>query len=136
MEADELLVATGRRPATGDIGLETVGLEAGSTVKVDDSMRATGVSDGWLYAVGDINGRAPCSPTWAQYQARVCGDVIAARAKGDEPDDLPGLRDWRTRTARRRSSSPTRRWPRSAGPRRRPAPRGSTSAWSSTTWPR
>ncbi|MFB9677266.1 dihydrolipoyl dehydrogenase family protein [Streptosporangium vulgare] len=91
VEADELLVATGRRPATGDIGLETVGLEAGSTVKVDDSMRATGVSDGWLYAVGDINGRALLTHM-GKYQARVCGDVIAARAKG-EPDDLPGLRD-------------------------------------------
>ncbi|WP_329079364.1 MULTISPECIES: dihydrolipoyl dehydrogenase family protein [unclassified Streptosporangium] len=91
VEADELLVATGRRPATGDLGLETVGLEAGRTVEVDDSMRATGVSGDWLYAVGDVNGRALLTHM-GKYQARVCGDVIAARAKG-EPDDLPGLRD-------------------------------------------
>ncbi len=91
VEADELLVATGRRPATGDLGLETVGLEPGRTVEVDDSMRATGVSGGWLYAVGDVNGRALLTHM-GKYQARVCGDVIAARAKGGS-DDLPGLRD-------------------------------------------
>ncbi|GAA3029709.1 NAD(P)/FAD-dependent oxidoreductase [Streptosporangium longisporum] len=91
VEADELLVATGRRPATGDLGLETVGLEAGKIVEVDDSMRATAVGDGWLYAVGDVNGRALLTHM-GKYQARVCGDVIAARAKGG-PDDLPALRD-------------------------------------------
>ncbi|MGC5012235.1 dihydrolipoyl dehydrogenase family protein [Streptosporangium sp. DT93] len=91
VEADELLVATGRRPATGDLGLETVGLEAGKNVEVGDDMRATGVGDGWLYAVGDVNGRALLTHM-GKYQARVCGDVVAARAKG-EPDDLPALRD-------------------------------------------
>ena len=54
-------------------------------------MRATGVADGWLYAVGDVNGRNLLTHM-GKYQARVCGDVIAARAKG-EPDDLPGMRD-------------------------------------------
>jgi pyruvate/2-oxoglutarate dehydrogenase complex dihydrolipoamide dehydrogenase (E3) component len=41
----------------GDIGLNTVGLPAHGPIKVDSSMRATGVADGWLYAVGDVNGR-------------------------------------------------------------------------------
>ncbi|MEU3168117.1 NAD(P)/FAD-dependent oxidoreductase [Streptosporangium sp. NPDC006930] len=91
VEGDELLVATGRRPATGDLGMETIGLEAGRSVEVDDSMRATGVPGDWLYAVGDVNGRALLTHM-GKYQARVCGDVIAARAKG-ETDDLPGLRD-------------------------------------------
>ncbi|MEV0198946.1 NAD(P)/FAD-dependent oxidoreductase [Nonomuraea sp. NPDC050691] len=91
LEADELLVATGRKPATSRIGLDTVGLEPGRYVEVDDSMRATGVEGGWLYAVGDANGRNLLTHM-GKYQARVCGDVIAARAKG-EPDDLPALRD-------------------------------------------
>ncbi|MBB5775599.1 dihydrolipoyl dehydrogenase family protein [Nonomuraea jabiensis] len=89
VEADELLVATGRRPATGDIGLGTIGLPDGKYVEVDDSMRATGVPDGWLYAVGDVNGRALLTHM-GKYQARICGDVIAARARGDE---LPAMRD-------------------------------------------
>nr|BFE78769.1 hypothetical protein GCM10020093_013700 [Planobispora longispora] len=54
-------------------------------------MRATGVEDGWLYAVGDVNGRDLITHM-GKYQARVCGDVIAARARG-EKDDRPGLRD-------------------------------------------
>ncbi len=85
---DELLVAAGRRPRTDDLGLETVGLTPGRSVEVDDSMRVPG-SD-WLYAAGDVNGRALLTHM-GKYQARVCGDVIAARAKG-EPDDLPSLR--------------------------------------------
>ncbi|SEG98283.1 dihydrolipoamide dehydrogenase [Nonomuraea solani] len=89
LEADELLVATGRRPSTRDLGLGTVGLADGKYVEVDDSMRATGVPDGWLYAVGDANGRALLTHM-GKYQARICGDVIAARARGDE---LPAMRD-------------------------------------------
>ncbi|GAA3429094.1 NAD(P)/FAD-dependent oxidoreductase [Streptosporangium nondiastaticum] len=88
--ADELLMATGRRPATGDLGLGTVGLPEKGPVEVDDSMRATGVPEGWLYAVGDVNGRNLLTHM-GKYQARVCGDVIAARVRGDR-DDLPGLR--------------------------------------------
>ncbi|MFC4534110.1 dihydrolipoyl dehydrogenase family protein [Sphaerisporangium dianthi] len=90
VEADELLVATGRRPAVDGIGLESVGLPGDRFVEVDDSMRATGVDGGWLYAVGDVNGRDLLTHM-GKYQARACGDVIAARAKG-EPDDLPSMR--------------------------------------------
>ena len=85
--ADELLVATGRTPASGSLGLETVGLEPGSYVEVDDSMQVLG---GWLYAVGDITGRNLLTHM-GKYQARVAGDVIAARATG-KPDDGPGMR--------------------------------------------
>jgi dihydrolipoamide dehydrogenase len=55
---DELLVAVGRRPATTDLGLDSVGLAPGRAVEVDDRLRATGVAGGWLYAVGDVNGGA------------------------------------------------------------------------------
>jgi pyruvate/2-oxoglutarate dehydrogenase complex dihydrolipoamide dehydrogenase (E3) component len=91
VEADEILVAAGRRLAVGDIGLETVGLETEGPIEVDASMRATDVPDGWLYAVGDVNGRNLLTHM-GKYQARVCGDVIAARARG-LPDDQPALRD-------------------------------------------
>jgi pyruvate/2-oxoglutarate dehydrogenase complex dihydrolipoamide dehydrogenase (E3) component len=85
--ADELLVATGRTPATGSLGLDTVGLEPGRYVEVDDSMHVLG---GWLYAVGDVTGRNLLTHM-GKYQARVAGDVIAARANG-RPDDGPGMR--------------------------------------------
>lgn len=91
LEVDEVLVATGRRAATQNIGLETVGLSSDAPVAVDDTMLATGVDGGWLYAVGDVNGRNLLTHV-GKYQARLCGDVIAARAKG-EPDDRPNMRD-------------------------------------------
>ncbi|HET9076649.1 MAG TPA: NAD(P)/FAD-dependent oxidoreductase [Acidimicrobiales bacterium] len=81
LEADEILVAAGRRPRTGDVGLEQVGLEPGSWLPVDDTMQVSGVPGGWLYAVGDVNHRALLTHQ-GKYQARLCGDVIAARARG------------------------------------------------------
>jgi pyruvate/2-oxoglutarate dehydrogenase complex dihydrolipoamide dehydrogenase (E3) component len=76
--ADEILVAAGRRPSTGDLGLETVGLEPGRFVDVDDRLRATKVSGGWLYAVGDCNGRALLTHM-GKYQARIAADVILGK---------------------------------------------------------
>ena len=84
VEADEVLVAAGRTPRTADIGLETVGLEPGSWLQVDDTLRVTDVAGGWLYAAGDVNHLALLTHM-GKYQARVCGDAIAARADGREP---------------------------------------------------
>jgi pyruvate/2-oxoglutarate dehydrogenase complex dihydrolipoamide dehydrogenase (E3) component len=79
--ADELLVAVGRRPATGDLGLETVGLTPGEPVAVDNRLVATGIdqSDGeWLYAVSDCNGIVLLTHM-GKYQARIAGDVILGK---------------------------------------------------------
>ncbi len=84
VEADEVLAATGRTPRTGDIGLDAVGLEPGSWLDVDDTMRVTAVEGGWLYATGDVNHLALLTHM-GKYQARICGDAIAARAHGAEP---------------------------------------------------
>ncbi len=86
IEADEVLVATGRTPRTTGIGLETVGLEEGSWIDVDDTLRVPGSA--WLYAVGDVTHRALLTHQ-GKYQARAAGDVIAARARGERVDDAP-----------------------------------------------
>jgi pyruvate/2-oxoglutarate dehydrogenase complex dihydrolipoamide dehydrogenase (E3) component len=78
---DEILLAAGREPRTDDLGLETVGLEPGSWLQVDDHLQVTGADGGWLYAAGDVTHRALLTHM-GKYQARVCGDVIAARATG------------------------------------------------------
>jgi pyruvate/2-oxoglutarate dehydrogenase complex dihydrolipoamide dehydrogenase (E3) component len=91
LEADEILVGTGREPVVRGIGLETIGVEVDGAIEVDSSMRATAVPDGWLYAIGDVNGRNQLTHM-GKYQARICGDVIAARAKG-LPDEGPRLHD-------------------------------------------
>ena len=70
---DRLLVAIGRAPLTRDLGLETVGLESGRYIDVDDQMRVPGLS--WLYAVGDVNGRSLLTHS-GKYQARLAADHI------------------------------------------------------------
>ncbi|HLG08000.1 MAG TPA: NAD(P)/FAD-dependent oxidoreductase, partial [Gaiellaceae bacterium] len=83
LTGDELLVAVGRRPATKELGLETVGLETGGYLSVDDGMRVGGSS--WLYAVGDVNGRSLLTHM-GKYQAWIAaenilgGDVRAERS--------------------------------------------------------
>jgi dihydrolipoamide dehydrogenase len=93
LEAEEVLAAVGRTPKTGDIGLSVVGLADGSWLSVDDTMRVTAVAGGWLYAAGDVNHLALLTHM-GKYQARVCGDAIAARAAGREPS----VRDLASRT--------------------------------------
>ena len=94
---DEVLVATGRTPASRDIGLETIGSLADAAaanhgfVKVDKHFGVEGVDGDWLYAIGDLNGKALLTHM-GKYQARICGAVIAARAQG-RPVDVPWTTD-------------------------------------------
>lgn len=92
VRAAEGLVATGRIPRTQDLGLDAVGLQPGSWLSVDDTMRVHGFD--WLYAVGDVNGRVLLTHQ-GKYQARAAGDVIAARARGRGVDTSP----WGTHVA-------------------------------------
>jgi dihydrolipoamide dehydrogenase len=84
---DEVLVATGRTANSDDLGLDTVGLEPGGYLQVDESLRVPGVP--WLYGVGDINGRKLLTHM-GKYQARQAGNAIVARARGEQVD----LTDW------------------------------------------
>ncbi|MEP6812390.1 MAG: NAD(P)/FAD-dependent oxidoreductase [Actinomycetota bacterium] len=81
-EADELLVAVGRAPATRDLGLETVGLEPGRFVEVDETLRVAGHD--WLFAIGDTNGRALLTHM-GKYQGRIAADVILGRDSKIDP---------------------------------------------------
>ncbi|MFJ7219825.1 dihydrolipoyl dehydrogenase family protein [Amycolatopsis sp. NPDC098790] len=78
---DELLLATGRRPATSGLGLEAFGVEAGRALEVDDTGRVSAVDGGWLFAAGDVTGRAPLTHQ-GKYGARAAGDTVAALAAG------------------------------------------------------
>ncbi|PXY27197.1 dihydrolipoyl dehydrogenase family protein [Prauserella muralis] len=91
VDADKLLVATGRRPATDDIGLDVVGLEPGAPLRVGDDGQVSGVDGGWLYAAGDVTGRALLTHQ-GKYAARVVGDVVAARARGERAEPVPWSR--------------------------------------------
>jgi pyruvate/2-oxoglutarate dehydrogenase complex dihydrolipoamide dehydrogenase (E3) component len=82
LEGDEILVGVGRRPTTADLGLETVGLEPGRFVEVDEQLRVPG--NEWLYAIGDVNGRALLTHM-GKYQGRVAADVILGRDARIDP---------------------------------------------------
>jgi pyruvate/2-oxoglutarate dehydrogenase complex dihydrolipoamide dehydrogenase (E3) component len=71
---DTLLVAVGRKPQTKGIGLEALGIGTDAPVAVDALMRVPGHP--WLYAIGDVNGRALFTHM-GKYQARIAADCIA-----------------------------------------------------------
>jgi len=75
---DELIVAVGRSPNTWDLGMDTLGLKAGASLEVDDQLRSTQVAGGWLYAVGDVNGRSLLTHM-GKYQARLAADAILGK---------------------------------------------------------
>jgi pyruvate/2-oxoglutarate dehydrogenase complex dihydrolipoamide dehydrogenase (E3) component len=78
VEAAELLIAIGRKPRTEGIELESAGVEAGEHgfLETDDRMRV-GDRD-WLYAVGDVNGRALFTHM-GKYQAWVAAENALGR---------------------------------------------------------
>ena len=75
-----VLVATGRRPRTQEIGLETVGIEPGRRgIEVDERCRA---GEG-VWAIGDVTGTAAFTHV-AKYQARIaCMDILGQPYKAD-----------------------------------------------------
>jgi dihydrolipoamide dehydrogenase len=75
LRGDRMLVATGRRPRVGGIGLETVGIEADPHgIPVDERLRA----GERLWAIGDVNGIWPLTHV-GEYE----GDVVAANILGE-----------------------------------------------------
>ncbi|HEX7293068.1 MAG TPA: NAD(P)/FAD-dependent oxidoreductase [Solirubrobacterales bacterium] len=78
LEAEELLVAVGRKPHTEGIGLDTVEVTPGKGgfLEVDDRMRIGGRE--WLYAIGDVNGRALLTHI-GKYQAWVAAENLLGR---------------------------------------------------------
>jgi pyruvate/2-oxoglutarate dehydrogenase complex dihydrolipoamide dehydrogenase (E3) component len=78
VEGDVLLVALGRTPQTGALGLEELGLEAGGYVEVDEHCRVPGHD--WLYAIGDLNGRALFTHM-GKYQASIAADHLLGTSR-------------------------------------------------------
>lgn len=76
----QVLVATGRRPRTHGLGLETVGIEPGRLgIEIDERCRA----GGGVWAIGDVTGVAPFTHV-AKYQARLAAaDILGQPARAD-----------------------------------------------------
>lgn len=78
VEAEEILVAVGRKPHTAEIGLEAIGVEPDEHgfLATDDRFRVGGSE--WLYAIGDVNGRALLTHV-GKYQAWVTSENLLGR---------------------------------------------------------
>jgi pyruvate/2-oxoglutarate dehydrogenase complex dihydrolipoamide dehydrogenase (E3) component len=85
LRGDRLLVATGRRPRTEGLGLETVGVEpTRQGIPVDGRMRVT---DG-LWAIGDVTGIWPLTYI-GKYQGRVAAANILGGQRSANYDAVP-----------------------------------------------
>jgi pyruvate/2-oxoglutarate dehydrogenase complex dihydrolipoamide dehydrogenase (E3) component len=73
---DHVVAALGRTPNTDAIGLESIGLEGGGMIEVDDQLRVAGHP--WLYAIGDVIPHALLTHM-GKYQARIASDVILGK---------------------------------------------------------
>ena len=80
LRGDRLLIATGRRPRTAGIGLESVGIEPnGHGIPVDDRMAA----GERLWAIGDVTGQWLFTYV-GKYQGRVAAaNILGREARAD-----------------------------------------------------
>jgi len=78
IEAAEILIAVGRVPHTAELGLDTARLEPNEHgyLETDDRLRVGGRD--WLYAIGDVNGRALFTHM-GKYQAWVVAENLLGR---------------------------------------------------------
>ena len=95
LSGTEILVAAGRRARTADAGLETFNIKTdGSPIAVDEGLEVKSVPGGWLYAVGDVNGRAPLTHS-CKYHGRLVANAIMAKAQGVKIES----KDWGSTSA-------------------------------------
>jgi pyruvate/2-oxoglutarate dehydrogenase complex dihydrolipoamide dehydrogenase (E3) component len=87
VEAAEILIAVGRVPHTGDLELAAAGVEPGDHgfLETDERMRVGGRE--WLYAIGDVNGRALFTHM-GKYQAWVAAENLLGRETAASAEDL------------------------------------------------
>jgi dihydrolipoamide dehydrogenase len=78
VEGAEILIAIGRVPHTAELALESATVEPGAHgfLETDDRLRVGGRD--WLYAIGDVNGRALFTHM-GKYQAWVAAENLLGR---------------------------------------------------------
>ncbi len=78
VKGTEILVAVGRVPHSNGLGLDSAGVEPGEHgfLETDDRLRVGGRN--WLYAIGDVNGRALFTHI-GKYQAWVAAENLLGR---------------------------------------------------------
>lgn len=89
LEADLVIVAVGRAPRSGGLGLDTVGVETDERgfITVDPSRRTTGTG---IYAIGDVTA-GPALAHAAMAAGRVAALVAAGLDRTYEPAAVPAV---------------------------------------------
>ncbi|WP_426196401.1 dihydrolipoyl dehydrogenase [Massilia sp. DWR3-1-1] len=88
IEADRVLVAVGRKPATAGWGLESLLLDMnGRAIKIDDQCR-TSMRNVW--AIGDLAGE-PMLAHRAMAQGEMVADIIAGKKRHFAPAAMPAV---------------------------------------------
>ena len=93
IDADVILMATGRKPRTEGLNLEAAGitLAPNGAIPVDDNFQVATVTDGspsGLYAIGDVNGRQMLAHA-AEMQAMRAVNYILGKQDGIRFDIMP-----------------------------------------------
>jgi glutathione reductase (NADPH) len=84
---DQVLFATGRRPNTGSLGLEAVGVETDRRGHVVvDARHCTSVEG--VYAVGDVGTDLPLTPVAIAAARRLMDRLFGGRDEPMDPDDI------------------------------------------------
>lgn len=87
LEAERILVATGRAPRVRDLGLERLGIKVNDKgLAVDETCRVKGQEHVW--AAGDVTGFAPFTHT-ANYQGRIVAMNLLGRRKQANYEAIP-----------------------------------------------
>lgn len=86
---DRVLVSVGRKPNSGDLGLETtkVQIDAKGFIKVDGQRRTAEPS---IFAIGDVAGE-PMLAHKATHEGRVAVEAILGKKSVFEPRAIPGV---------------------------------------------
>lgn len=88
LEADKVLVAVGRKPATTGWGLENLMLDmAGRAIKVDEQCR-TSMRNVW--SIGDLTGE-PMLAHRAMAQGEMVAEIIAGKRRWFQPAAIPAV---------------------------------------------
>jgi dihydrolipoamide dehydrogenase len=86
---DRVLLAVGRKPNTGELGLDKAGIETDERGFIPvDPQRRTSVSS--IYAIGDVTG-TPLFAHKATHEGRVAAEVIAGGKSAYEPRAVPAV---------------------------------------------
>ena len=81
IDADVILMATGRKPRTAGLNLEAAGitLAPNGAIPVDENFKVTLPEGGSLYAIGDVNGRQMLAHAAEMQAVRVVNHILGKK---------------------------------------------------------